>query len=63
MQSDRGGRTQSAATVRRQVARVMNRSAHQLSEAVLAKALTGDNSHAQLAAVEMLKLGMAQPTK
>lgn len=62
MQSDRGGRTQSAATVRRQVARVMNRSAHQLSEAVLAKALTGD-SHAQLAAVEMLKLGMAQPTK
>lgn len=62
MQSDHGGRTQSAATVRRQVARVMNRSAHQLSEAVLAKALTGDPA-SQLAAVQLLQLGMAQPTK
>lgn len=59
---DAGGRTQSAATVRRQVARVMNRSAHQLSEAVLAKALTGDSA-SQLAAVQLLQLGMTQPTK
>lgn len=59
---DVGGRTQSAATVRRQVARVMNRAANQLSEAILAKALTGDPA-SQLAAVQLLQIGMMQPTK
>ena len=57
---DRGGRTRSTNTVQRQVARVLNKSAHQLAESVLAKALTGD-SGAQQAAVEMLKL--ANPSK
>jgi hypothetical protein len=60
--TDKGGRTAAAGTVRRQVARVMNRSAHQLAESVLAKALTGDST-AQTAAVQLLALGLNQPQK
>ena len=59
--ADLGGRTMASSTVRRQVSRVMNRSAHQLASSVLAKALTGDST-SQLAAVEMLNLGMGQGT-
>lgn len=62
LQTDKGGRTIASATVRKDIRRVLNRSAHQLSEAILAKALTGDSS-AQLAAVEMLKLGNQAPQK
>lgn len=59
--ADLGGRTMASSTVRRQVSRVMNSAAHQLASSVLAKALTGDST-AQVAAVEMLKLGMGQGT-
>lgn len=62
MQVDRGGRTPAARTVRKEVSRVMNKSAHQLAEKVLAKALQGDSS-AQLAAVKLLQLGMTEPSK
>lgn len=57
--ADLGGRTMASSTVRRQVSRVMNRSAHQLASSVLAKALTGDSS-AMLAATQLLQLGMGQ---
>lgn len=56
MHTDRGGRTVAAETVRKDIRRVMNRSAHQLSEAILAKALGGD-TNAQLAAVQLLQVG------
>ena len=62
MQTDKGGRTPASSTVRRQVSRVMNRSASQLSEAILAKALVGDTT-AQAAAVQLLALGLNQPQK
>jgi len=47
------------ANVRRTVAKTMNRSAHQLTEAVLAKAIQGDST-SQLAAVQLLALGLSQ---
>jgi hypothetical protein len=54
-QHDKGGRTMTADTVRRQLARTLNPRAQQLGEAVLAKALMGD-TNAQMAAVQMLVL-------
>jgi hypothetical protein len=48
--------------VRRTVAKTMNKSAHQLTEAVLAKAIMGD-SQSQLAAVQLLAIGLGQDTK
>ena len=61
-QVDKGGRTPATSTVRKNVARAMNKSAHQLAESVLAKALSGDST-AQLAAVQLLKIGMMPPIK
>lgn len=55
------GRPMSQANVKRTVGKVFNRSAFQLSESILAKALQGDAT-SQLAAVEMLKLGLSQDT-
>ncbi len=62
MAADKGGRTPAVRTVQRTVSRVMNKSAHQLTEAVLAKALNGD-TNAQLAAVQLLQLGIGAPQK
>ncbi len=56
------GRPMEANNVRRTVAKTMNKSAHQLTEAVLAKALQGD-SQSQLAAVQLLTLGLSQDAK
>jgi len=53
------GRPMVPANVRRTVAKTMNRSAHQLTEAVLAKAIQGDST-SQLAAVQLLALGLSQ---
>lgn len=60
MQIDKRGRTVASRTVRLNVRRTLNKSAVQLSEAVLAKALQGDST-AQLAAVQLLALGLAEP--
>jgi hypothetical protein len=61
MQIDKPGRTVASRTVRLNVRRALNKSAIQLSEAVLAKALQGDST-AQLAAVQLLALGLAEPS-
>ena len=60
MQAGMKGRTMASRTVRQEVRRVMNKSANQLSQAVLASALKGDPT-SQLAAVQLLQLGLAEP--
>ncbi len=62
-QLDRGGPCVSERTVRREVARVMNRSANQLAHSILAKAIQGDPT-SQLAAVQLLNIGLnREPSK
>lgn len=56
-QLDRGGPCTSEKTVRREIARTMNRSARQLAESILAKAIAGD-ANAQIAAVQLLNIGL-----
>lgn len=56
------GRPMSQANVKRTIGKIFNRSAFQLSESILAKAIQGDPT-SQLAAVEMLKLGLSQESK
>lgn len=56
------GRPMSQANVKRTIGKIFNRSAFQLSESILKKAIQGDST-SQLAAVEMLKLGLSQEPK
>jgi hypothetical protein len=51
-----------ARNVKRVVSKVMSKSAYQLSESILARALSGDST-AQLAAVQLLTLGLSQDAK
>lgn len=56
------GRIKADATVRRELRRSLNSAAASLADKVLAKALSGDST-AQLAAVQLLALGLGQESK
>jgi hypothetical protein len=56
------GRIKSDTTVRRELRRSLNSAASSLADKVLAKALSGDST-AQLAAVQLLALGLGRDSR